>query len=245
MGKSRKQLPLMGLAIAAIFTAGVQASEAATLTFDNAIFTSGAGLGTVPLVLVIQADPSETASVYWDGTEDVTTGDSKPQSRTWSVSSLADIGITGSDPTFGLVLNINESGSGDNQSIDLLALRLDFFDGSGAWLFSAPYTCLGCAFPTPLTLQEAGQGTGSSGFLFSVTLTPAERNQFFGTPSNRLGLFASIGNSDAGQETFYLADLTTTLPQDPPSVVPEPASMLLVGTGLAALAARRWMRVGA
>ena len=235
------------LVIAAAVLTAASRAEAATITFNDEVFTSGAGIGTVPVILVVQEDPDEAGSIYWDGTEDVETDDAKPQSQTWSVSSLADIGITGSDPFFGLVLNLNESASGESGSLDLLALQMDFFDGAGALLFSAPYLCDACIYSLPLTLDETGQGTGSSGFLFDVNLTAEERMLFFGSPSNRLGLFASILNSSGGQETFYLADLGTNIPEQPLAPVPEPASMLLLGTGLVSLGvmARRKKRAQA
>jgi hypothetical protein len=145
----------------------------------------------------------------------------------------------GSPTEFGLVFNINETG-GASAGVDLEAMQMNFFTASGSLLFSAPYACLACPYPVPLTLLEAGQGTGSSGFLFRVALDPSETAAFFGNPGNRLGLLASVSATDSGPETFYLADLFPLTgpiePLDPALVTPEPASLVLFGSGLLGLA---------
>ncbi|MEO7192108.1 MAG: PEP-CTERM sorting domain-containing protein [Vicinamibacterales bacterium] len=226
--------------IAAAFALAVSTTaEAASITFANETFSTGSGLGNVPTVLVIQSSPTETGAVAWTGTADSLTGDAKSQSRTWSVSNLADIGIVSTDSAFGLVLNLNETNPASD--VFLEAMQVNFFTAAGSLLFSAPYTCVSCAYPLPVMLSEAGQGTGSSGFLFRVVLTPAERAQFFAAAGNRLGVSAALSATDSGMETVYLADLErgTTQPLDVPIANPEPASLVLFGTGIAALVARR------
>jgi hypothetical protein len=221
---------------------GSRSSDAASITFQDETFASGSGIGAVPTVLVLQETAAESGSVSWDGSTTVIADDAMPQSRTWSVEDLAGIGIFATDTEFGLVFNINETG-GASAGVDLTALEVNFFSASGSLLFSAPYACLACPYPVPLTLLEAGQGTGSSGFLFRVALDPSETAAFFGNPGNRLGLFASISSSDSGPETFYLADLFPLTvpgdplePLDPALVTPEPASLVLFGSGLLGLA---------
>jgi hypothetical protein len=240
------RLLLTGVLAALAFSVAAP-SYAASITFNSETFNGGGGIGDVPTIVVIQgkngAATTETGSVSWNGTADVET-DVKSQSQTWSVTDLAGVGIS-AETQFGIVLNVNESGTADGESLDLLNLRVDFFNGAGTVLFSA--LCTNCGNPTTYNLLEAAQGTGSSGFLFRVMLTPSESTQFFGTSSNRIGLYTSIADIDNGQETFYLADLPPRIPTESPEqlvATPEPGSMILLGSGLASVAFARYRRRG-
>jgi hypothetical protein len=219
---------------------GTSKAQAASITFSNETFSGGSGWGNVVAVLGLQQAPqttSESGAVGWNGAADVRVGDYTQQSTTRTVAELALAGMTATDADFGVVFNMNETTGGS--TVELQDLVVNFFSGAGALLFSAPYTCGGCAYPFPLTLNETSQGLGNSGFLFRVTLTDAERALFFGSPTNRIGLAATVWGTDAGAEQFYLADPSLSVPLDPPAAVPEPASLLLFGSGLAALVFRR------
>lgn len=83
--------------------------------------------------------------------------------------------------------------------------------------------------------------TGNGDFSAAPDLNAASLAQFLGTASYRQFYFAdSVELANGGYElNSYLGNVSL----EPPVVTPEPASMLLLGSGLAALAVRRRSRV--
>jgi hypothetical protein len=217
--------------IAMMYLVAGNRAMAGTIAYNDEIFHSGSGIGNVATILVLQNTPSEAGSVTWNGSADVVVPDAKSQSRTWSVTDLAtssklDSPITAADDQFGVVFNIDDTNN--NTDVYLNSLTISFLKPDGTALFSSiTYT------GPPNAFDEDSQGTGSSGFLFRVTLTPGEITAFFGNPGNRLGASASVNLTDNGQDTFYLVDLSGNPPIGPP--IPEPSTLILCGLGLAAL----------
>jgi hypothetical protein len=214
--------------VLAVFCFASPAAMADSITFNNELGVVGQGIGTVLVVLDLQAGgnaTSETGSVVWNGTQDVLSGDAKSQSDTRTVAELAGIGITSADQEFGLVMDLNESNPSAAATLTLIGL--DFFAPGGGLLFpTVEYV------GPPNLFTEAGQGQGSAGFLFRVTLTDPDKTLFFSSPNNRVGAHGSLADISNGPDDFYFADITG---ETPPPVVPEPSSLLLLGSGLIGL----------
>ena len=107
---------------------------------------------------------------------------------------------------------------------------LTIYSPAGAVLFTASTTGL------PHTFVDTMTGVGNSGFVFGLTATEAATAQGFFGSTNLIGLSASASDATGGPETFFVANTGT------PRVIPEPASLLLLGSGLAGLGAWRWKK---
>jgi hypothetical protein len=124
----------------------------------------------------------------------------------------------------GIVFNADQPNGGP---ITVSDLTLSLFNSTGGVGFTSG------AF-TPFSLDTTQPGIGNSGFLFVLDATQAAAAQ---TAINGgfdfLGLSSTTTPAFGGPETFFLSD-AAGIP-----VVPEPASLLLLGSGLLALYARR------
>jgi hypothetical protein len=216
------------------------------------------GFGVAPAILTLQRATLEEGCVvptnnaggfstscvggpagYTDLASSLVNGNNK-----YATPTLTALGVT-SFSNLAILFNVNEPGS--SQQVTLQNLTLTLYNGT------TPVFTFGLNDPTgsgPTDLIDIAQGQGSAGFL--ITIAPQElplANQFSG--NLRVGLAATIGCTAAagcdvpgqfgtadGPESFTIANVPVTNP------VPEPISLLTLGSGLVGLGILRSRRSG-
>jgi hypothetical protein len=196
----------------------------------------GCGADRAPHVLSLQSPGNSTreqGSVGRNASGDVRTGDWLRGSNTQTVS-LTDIGTTQAG-NIRIYFDINESNGQNRNNVSLNSLVLTAYNSSGHAVFTA--SLIG----TPQNLVQLGQGQGHSDYVYSLDAAAAARLQaaINANPNLRLGLSGDITGAEGGPESFFIGSA--------PAATPEPATMLLLGTGLAGAAAdlRRRRRIAA
>ncbi len=215
---------------AAVLT--ISGSAHASLVFDSTISQTGSGLGAVDTVLTIQATGqgmggTETGSVAWNGSADVTTGDAKTGASQSLTRTIGSLGVTNAS-NLRVIFNADQPAGGP---ITLSNLVLSIFSATGQLLFDS-----GAFTPQSFASTHNGIGTNDAVFMLDASQAAAAQSAF-GTASNRIGLSASANPARGGPETFALSSVSS-----PPTSVPEPASLALLTTALAGFAATRRRR---
>lgn len=197
----------------------------------------GTGLGSVNTILTIQDNGTETGAVTlqvgFNGVQDVITGDAKTGDSQTQTRSFTELGLTDA-ASLRVVFNAVEP-NGGGSSINLDDLQLNIYSATGTLLFNSG------AFASEF-FPDTFSGTGNSGFVFRLDDDQAAAAQLaaftgsFGT--NRIGLSATASLAAGGNETFFVANSSSGI-INPPTEVPEPATVALLGLGLLGVAASR------
>ena len=216
-------------AVALVFlglTAKSAYADGIVFTGTSTIRPDGVGLRTVLSLQSPGKSTTESGGVMFNGTRDQIFGDAT-RGGTNNTVSLAELGITRDSTAVQIGFNVNEpSGGPGSTPVTVNDLILRAYDSNGTVVFSASL------INGPVTLALIGNGQGTADYLFSLDEAAAARLAAVYDPSLRLGLEATITNAEGGPESFYLALGKGSTP------VPEPATMFLLGTGLAGVAAK-------
>ena len=209
-----------------VFLAVASASTAkadGVVVVGGQIHLSGTGFGTRLTVLSLQATPNETGATTF--ASPTGTGDSTNQDGLRSILELKAIGVNG---TSDLAFLYNQNETGSNPDATLASLNITFYDGSGNVVANF-------VLPNPFLSTPLEQGNGVSGFLLSLQYeNQAQRDAIdalFAANSGFVGMSATINGTDDGADSIFVFKNSTAEP------VPEPTTMLLLGSGLLGVAA--------